>query len=316
MYASYWQLFGTPFENAGDGRWFAETAVHGEALARLEFLVEHRRRIGLLRGAEGTGKSTILKQLQRLRKRYQQEETTFIDLTCMESHELLWHLVAGLHLGPNDTDTPLQLWRSLEDTLNGLRYAGRQTVFLFDHFDPLQQDVLRVVERLQHLESALAGWTTTIIAVRNDRSLERMSSLAELSEFRIELKPLDQTQTSVYIQELLKQANAPKELPDVHQEQQQKFLKTIQGGLLHKPPVAAQQQIFEEEVSVQIHRYSGGIPREINRICDFALLAAMQEQRRTIDAEIISTVAEELNFQSVLDGERVGSQEMAVASVR
>ena len=285
MYASYWQLSGTPFENAGDGRWFAETAVHGEALARLEFLVEHRRRIGLLKGAEGTGKSTILQQLLRRRKRYQQQETACVDLTGMESLELLWHLAAGLHLGPNDADTPLQLWRRLEDALNGLRYAGRHTVFLFDHFDPMQQDVLRVVERLQHLDSALAGWTTTIIAVRNCRSLERMSSLVELSDFRIELRPLDQTQTSVYIQELLKQAGA-------------------------------QQQIFEEGALAQIRRYSEGIPREINRICDFVLLAAMQEQRQTIDVEMVSTVAEELQFQSVSDGERVGLQELAAAAVR
>ena len=149
----------------------------------------------------------------------------------------------------------------------------------------MQQDVLRVVERLQHLESALAGWTTTIIAVRNDKSLERMNSLVELSDFRIELQPLNQTETFVYIQKLLKQAGS-------------------------------QQQIFEEEALAQIHRYSEGIPREINRICDFALLAAMQVQRRTIDAEIVSTVVEELQFQSVPDGEQVGSQELAAASVR
>jgi general secretion pathway protein A len=158
-------------------------------------------------------------------------------------------------------------------------------VFLFDHFDPMQQDVLQVVERLQHLDSALAGWTTTIIAVRNGRSLERMNSLVELSDFRIELKPLDQTQTSVYVQELLKQAGA-------------------------------QQQIFEEGALAQIHRYSSGIPREINRICDFVLLAATQEQRQTIDVELVSTVAEELQFQSVSDGERVGSQELVAASDR
>ena len=285
MYTSYWQLSGTPFENAGDGRWFAETAIHGEVMARLEFLVEHRRRFGLLRGAEGTGKSTILQQLLRQRKRIQQEETAFVDLTGLESHELLWHLAAGLHLGPNDAETPLQLWRSLEDALNGLRYAGRQTVFLFDHFDPMQQDVLQVVERLQHLDSALAGWTTTIIAVRNGRSLERMNSLVELSDFRIELNPLDQTQTSVYIQELLTQAGA-------------------------------QQQIFEEAAFAQIHQYAEGIPREINRICDFVLLAAMQEQRQTIDVEMVSTVADELQFQSFSDGERVDSQELAAASVR
>ena len=39
-------------------------------------------------------------------------------------------------------------------------------------------------------------------------------------------------------------------------------------------------------------------------------------QRRTIDAELVSTVAEELQFQPASDGERVGTQELTAALVR
>ena len=257
MYESYWGISESPFASGSSKGIFAETPPHKEVLARLQFLIEYQRRIGILSGPEGAGKSTILQQLHRKYKRTQRQ-VAFVDLSRMSSEELLWNLVAALHLGPSDADTPLRLWRILEDFLNGLRHSQQQTVFFFDHFDPEQVDVLRVVERLQHLESALTGWTTTIIAVSHSHSVPEMNSLVEMTDLRVELKALDQQQTAGYVRELL------------------------------------QKDIFEEEALVAVHQCSRGIPREIDRICDFALLVAMQEQRLTVEAEIVQAVAEEL----------------------
>jgi len=262
MYESYWGISASPFASGSNKGIFAETAPHQEVLARLQFLIEYQRRIGLFSGPEGVGKSTILQQLHRKYKR-SQRQVAFVDLSRMNSHELLWHLVAALHLGPSDADAPLRLWRILEDYLNGLRYSRQQMVFFFDHFDPEQIDVLRVVERLQHLKSALTGWTTTIIAVSHSHSFPEMNSLIEMTELRIELKALDQQQTAGYVRELLRKAGAQKE-------------------------------VFEEEALVAVYQCSRGIPREIDRICDFAMLVAMQEQHLTVNAEIVLAVAEEL----------------------
>ena len=46
MYANYWGLAETPFRNTLDARWFYESPVHEEALARLLFLIENQRRCG------------------------------------------------------------------------------------------------------------------------------------------------------------------------------------------------------------------------------------------------------------------------------
>ena len=55
----------------------------------------------------------------------------------------------------------------------------------------------------------------------------------------------------------------------------------------------AEKEIFEE-VFDKIYRFSGGIPRRINNICDLALLVGSGERLDKIDEKIIEEVAEDL----------------------
>ena len=60
MYQSHWGLDETPFRTRLDPRFFYESPTHEEALARLHFLVDYQRRLGLLIGRPGSGKSFLL----------------------------------------------------------------------------------------------------------------------------------------------------------------------------------------------------------------------------------------------------------------
>ena len=69
MYPSHWGLQASPFRGCLDARSFYQSPTHDEALARLFFLVEQRRRLGLLMGPAGSGKSLLLEVLaQQLRR--------------------------------------------------------------------------------------------------------------------------------------------------------------------------------------------------------------------------------------------------------
>src|SRR6188474_1592451 len=57
----YWGLDGWPFRGALTVRQFYPTAGHNEALARIEYLVESRRHLGVLLGEAGVGKSLVLR---------------------------------------------------------------------------------------------------------------------------------------------------------------------------------------------------------------------------------------------------------------
>ncbi len=63
MYETHWGLDVSPFRGLADPRFFYCSPTHDEALARLTFLVENRRRLGLLLGEPGSGKTLVLKVL-------------------------------------------------------------------------------------------------------------------------------------------------------------------------------------------------------------------------------------------------------------
>jgi general secretion pathway protein A len=49
-----------------------------------------------------------------------------------------------------------------------------------------------------------------------------------------------------------------------------------------------------------VHRYSGGIPRVVNQLCDRALLAGHAAGTRRIDEGLVATAAAELQLEPVL----------------
>ena len=73
MHVAYWGLSRSPFTAQLNPADYYPSAVHEEALARLHFLVDSRRRLGYLLGGSGTGKSLVLDvaalQLRRRRGR-------------------------------------------------------------------------------------------------------------------------------------------------------------------------------------------------------------------------------------------------------
>ena len=65
MYTEHWGLRESPFRGSLDPRYFFNSPSHDEALARLQFLVDNQRRLGLMLGAAGSGKSLLLEVFSR-----------------------------------------------------------------------------------------------------------------------------------------------------------------------------------------------------------------------------------------------------------
>src|SRR5262245_14944018 len=65
------------------------TPSHEEALARLQFLVEHGSRLGLLVGAPGSGKTTLLETIHDELRRASCL-TALVNVAGLEPEEVLW----------------------------------------------------------------------------------------------------------------------------------------------------------------------------------------------------------------------------------
>ncbi|MBC7816282.1 MAG: AAA family ATPase [Planctomycetaceae bacterium] len=239
-----------------------ETAPHEEALARLGYLVEHRRRFGLMLGPAGTGKSLVLSAAAREAKRLGREVAT-IDLFGIDSHDLLWQLAIALRLGPTERWSHAALWRAVCDHWHALHSARLPSVLLFDHLERAEVDCLSMIERLLHLDVANDGCLTILAAAREGFDECSLGELAEQSELRIELPGLSQRETETFIRELLDKS----------------------GG--HR-------EIFRRDALVTLFDLSGGVPREVVHLCRLALAAAERDVLDRVDSAMLLDVAGEL----------------------
>ena len=63
----------------------------------------------------------------------------------------------------------------------------------------------------------------------------------------------------------------------------------------HRLRVAgAEREIFDPQAIATLHMLSHGVPRQINRLCDLALLIGVAEQRQVITGEHLEAVNQEL----------------------
>lgn len=262
MYESHWGLSESPFASRLSTKWFHESPVHDEALARLFYLIEQRRGFGLLSGSSGTGKTLTLKHLAEQIRRSQRRLAS-VDTLGMDGHELLWQLAVSLGLTPRDGESRWNLWRRVTDHTKALQMARVQTVFLFDHLERADTTCHAMVERLFSSANSSGRLTTFITAVRSCDVAGLSGFLSDLSDLRVELTRFQMSETEAFIRSQLTRA-----------------------GCLHKA--------FSNDAIIRIHSHSRGVPRLISRLCELSMIAAMAEESHSIDAELVDSVADGL----------------------
>ena len=131
MYTQYWGLQESPFRGSMDTRFYLNSNSHEEALARLQFMVDHQRRLGLLLGPSGTGKSLVLEVFAK-QLRGQGRQVAIVRLLGLTNVEFLCHLAYQLGEDPDTESSLSRLWRCVTDRLLTNRYQQLDTVLLFD----------------------------------------------------------------------------------------------------------------------------------------------------------------------------------------
>ena len=259
MYESHWGLSESPFASRLSTKWFHESPVHDEALARLFYLIEQRRGFGLLSGSSGTGKTLTLRHLEAQIRRSQRRVAS-VDTLGMDGHELLWQLSVSLGLTPREGESRWNLWRRLADHMKALQLARVQTVFLFDHLERADTTCHSMIERLFSAANSTGSLTTFIASVRSSDVASLSGFLSDLSDLRVELANLQISETEAFVRSQLSRAGCPHEA-------------------------------YSNDAVIRIHSHSRGVPRLISRLCELSLIAAMAEGSHEIDAALIDSVA-------------------------
>lgn len=268
MVLSHWGLSESPFRGALDPRFFYPAPTHDEALARLNFLADERRSLGLLLGESGVGKSLLLEVFRR-QLGYTGRQAARLNLLGVSPREMLWQLAGQWGLNPGGEQSEAVLWRALADAIAANRCQQLTSVVLLDDADEASPAVLAQIARLAQLDSAADARLTLVLAAQLGRLQKLGARLLELAELRIDVDSWQESDTTAFVQLALEEAGRA-------------------------------EPVFTDSAAVRLHQLAGGVPRRVKQLADLALLAGAGEQLPQVDDDTVEAVFYELGVVTML----------------
>ena len=261
MYESFFGLHRKPFSALPDPDFLVDGGEHARALSLLEYGIREEAGFCVVTGEVGSGKSTLI---HALLNRLGKEITVGIIPNTHRSFRLLarWALMA-FDQKPR-SDSPAELYQELMLFLIAEFSQGRRCLLIVDEAQNLTVEALEELRVLSNINSG-SDMLLQLVLVGQAGLLETLKdpALAQLAQ-RITvshgLRPLTCGEVGHYVRRRL-------EL----------------GG--------ASARVFTSRALAGIYLFSGGIPRQINALCDLALVYAFADLRRRIDLETILRVA-------------------------
>ncbi len=270
MYKAHFGLKRNPFELSPDPYFFYPSARHNEALANIYYGVRKRKGFVVVTGEVGTGKTLLVRCLIDILRK-SQVPFAYVFNPRLSDMEFLRYVAGDLGITPVAT-TKSELLLQLHQFLIGRHHAGQTVVLIVDEAQNLEWEVLEEIRLLTNLETAQQK-LLQIVLIGQPELEEKLDSinLRQLKQriaFRSRLLPFTETQTEEYIVRRLRLAGA-----------------NTTAGKIFPPPVV-----------VEIFRYSKGIPRLINTICENALIAAFAAKAPVVAPSMIEEVAEDFRL--------------------
>jgi general secretion pathway protein A len=241
---------------------FHAAAAQDEALARLEWLVEHHGRCGLVVGEPGMGKSHLLAVAAR-RWAGLHAEVAVLSVGGLAAGDWLDLLLDRLPLDARSRAEPLRSWQKLENRLRENALMERTTVLAFDDLDRGPADALEGVARLASaVEPKFARLVVVATATPagGDRIPDAVRSRAAV---RIELEPWTAADVAGFVAHAAGRAG-------------------LDAGL------------FSPAAVETLARFSGGVPRIVCRLASLSTIAAAGDGLDAVDAGTVERAWREL----------------------
>jgi general secretion pathway protein A len=246
MYQSFYGFTEMPFNITPDPKFLYLSPTHQEALQHLVYGVKEKKGFILLIGEVGSGKTTLCRRfLNELDPAH--FDTALILNTRITELEILRTILTELgetELAQSHYGLASQINRVLLERID----RGRDIVLVIDEAQNLSFKVLEQIRLLSNLETDKQKLLQIVLIgqpeLKELLAQDRLRQLRQRILVNAELRPLTLNDTIHYIQHRL----------------------TLAG--------ASGRPYFTPASTRSLHRFSKGIPRIINNVCDKALLSA------------------------------------------
>lgn len=266
MYLKFFGLKEQPFRLSPDSDFLYMSTTHSRAKAYMDYTVWNREGFVVITGEVGAGKTTLLQKL--LSELDKDVLVARVFQTQLDDVEFLQAVLVEFGLDPFNAKKV-----QLIDMLNG---------FLLEQFHKLKQLVL-IVDDAHNL---------------SDRALEEVRMLSGI-----------ETRKQKVLHVILvgqPELNARLEAPGMEQLLQRARLRyhlralseqEIEDYIDHRMHVAgATRKVFPHALMPELARFTGGIPRLINTLCDTVLTCAYADNQIDITAETLTNAIDELRW--------------------
>ncbi len=270
MYEAFYGFRSKPFSLLPDPEFLYLSKKHQMALTLLEYGLWNQASFSVITGDIGTGKTTMIRHL--LNKLDRDLVVGLISNTHPSFGELLQWILLAFNLDYSGKDK-VGMYKTFVDFLIREYAANRRTVLIIDEAQNMGHETLEELRMLSNINAEKDQVLQIIlvgqIGLRDHLRDPGLEQFAQRIAVDYHLEALDPDETREYIRHRL----------------------NVAGGDLN---------LFNDEACIAVHKYSGGVPRLINLLCDTALVYGYAEQKRLVDSGLVHDVARDKHKGSVL----------------
>jgi type II secretory pathway predicted ATPase ExeA len=267
MYLELFHLSELPFRLSPDPAFLYLSKQHARAKAYMESTIWFTDGFVVISGDIGSGKTTLIETfLHELQK---DVVVAQINQTQVTPTGFLQSVLVQFGFSPFQMKKAEAL-ATLNEFLIEQHAAGRKVMLIVDEAQNLSSRVLEEVRMLSGIETTKEKVLRIILAGQPELNQKlnspELMQLAQRVRLRFHLTALSDAETSAYIDHRLEVAGS------------------------HG------RRVFKADAYPIIYRYTGGVPRLINTLCDTAMLAAFNANRDTVSAADVDAAARELQW--------------------
>jgi general secretion pathway protein A len=267
MYLELFKLHELPFRLSPDPQFLYLSKQHARAKAYMESTIWFTDGFVVITGEIGAGKTTLIETF--LHELQTDVMVAQINQTQLTPTAFLQTVLVQFGFSPFSMKKP-EVLATLNQFLMEQHDAGRKVLLIVDEAQNLSYRVLEEIRMLSGVETAKEKALRIILAGQPELN-EKLNSpeLVQLTQrvrLRFHLTALTKAETLAYIDHRLEVAGA-------------------EG-----------RRIFADETYPIIYKYTGGVPRLINTLCDTCMMAAFGRDQDSVTMAVLDAAIRELQW--------------------
>jgi general secretion pathway protein A len=267
MYLDPFKLKELPFRLSPDPQFLYLSKQHARAKAYMESTIWFTDGFVVITGEIGSGKTTLIESF--LKEIQSDVVIAQINQTQVSAVDFLQAVLVQFGFSPFKMKKA-ELIATLNNFLIEQYAAGRKVLLIVDEAQNLSMRVLEEIRLLSGVETTKEKVLRIILAgqpeLNEKLDAPELIQLTQRIRLRFHLTTLSAPEMRAYIQHRLEVAGA------------------------------GDRQIFSEDCFGEIYKYTGGVPRLVNTLCDTSLMAAFTSDRDVVTLVDINQALEELQW--------------------